>query len=791
MSGTGLSFGNLPWWPLVLGLLATAIALTVFSFRRTPSLQRSPLALGLKVAGFGLLTLALLEPSWSRARPRPGANFFLLLADDSQSLRLSDRGQASSRGEAQRKLLAGDPSPSWLAPLAGSFQLRRYRFESRLERVSDFEGLRFDGRASHLGSALRTLADRYKGAPVAGVLLFSDGNATDLGAALTPAQARGLPPIYPVVSGGGSAGADVALGEVHASQTLFEDAPVTIDTRVEAAGQKGNTLTVELRDATDKVVSTQRVTPASDEQNLPVRFQVRPATSGLVPYRVVVSGGRQEATALNNSRLLLVERPRGASRILYMGGRPSWEYKYLRRALENDRQVELTALVRMAPREPRFAFLTRRGETNNPLFRGFGANDDDAERFDEPVLVRLGTRDEKELRAGFPRTAEELFSFHALILDDVEAAFFTADQKALIERFVVERGGGLLMLGGPGSFRNGGYLRTPIADLLPLHLERLGGDPTAESGGAGRTAPPPVRWQLTREGWLEAWTRLRDNEAAERARLEAMPAFKVLTRTGALKPAATVLATAGAGKASYPVLVAQRAGEGRTAALTVGDLWRWGLRRNTGEPDDLGKFWRQTLRFLVSDVPAPVTVALEARSGEANAYTVRVRARRRDFKPADNAELSIEAQGPDGTRTPLTAEPAASEPGLFEAIYRPGTGAAAMGLHRVTVRAQQGEGQGSGEKLGEAEAGLPLDLLADEHRAIRPNLPLLESLAQATSGAVVRADDLPAFIRSLGDRPAPVSDLDTRPLWHSWIVLLVALACFAGEWGLRRVRGLP
>ena len=43
-----------------------------------------------------------------------------------------------------------------------------------------------------------------------------------------------------------------------------------------------------------------------------------------------------------------------------------------------------------------------------------------------------------------------------LILDDVEAAFFTTDQHALMQRFVSDRGGGLLMLGIMGLFANSG-----------------------------------------------------------------------------------------------------------------------------------------------------------------------------------------------------------------------------------------------------------------------------------------------------------------------------------------------
>ena len=35
-----------------------------------------------------------------------------------------------------------------------------------------------------------------------------------------------------------------------------------------------------------------------------------------------------------------------------------------------------------------------------------------------------------------------------LVVDDLEAGFFTHDQLSLIQRFVSERGGGLLLLGG-------------------------------------------------------------------------------------------------------------------------------------------------------------------------------------------------------------------------------------------------------------------------------------------------------------------------------------------------------
>ena len=53
---------------------------------------------------------------------------------------------------------------------------------------------------------------------------------------------------------------------------------------------------------------------------------------------------------------------------------------------------------------------------------------------------------------GLPQS-EELFSYHAVIVDDLEANFFKTSQQALLEEFVSLRGGGFLMLGGLESFR--------------------------------------------------------------------------------------------------------------------------------------------------------------------------------------------------------------------------------------------------------------------------------------------------------------------------------------------------
>src|SRR5262249_15787045 len=148
----------------------------------------------------------------------------------------------------------------------------------------------------------------------------------------------------------------------------------------------------------------------------------------------------------------------------------------------------LVALIRVTRREPKFNFLGRAGETSNPLFRGFGDQSrEEAGSYDQPVLTRLypndevKTRCEPALSGGFPKSAEALYAYHAVILDDVESEFFTPDQSALLQRFVSERGGGFIMLGGMESFQQGKYLRTPVGDMLPVYLDR-----TEQAGVSGQ-----------------------------------------------------------------------------------------------------------------------------------------------------------------------------------------------------------------------------------------------------------------------------------------------------------------
>ena len=783
-----LTFSGGHWlWPVV-GFLALAGLAVFWSYRAAAGLGRWRWAcLALKILGLAALAACLLEPLWTTERARTGANLFAVVADNSQGLQIKDRGDVATRGEGLRALL--DPrEKDWQATLESSFELRRYFFDTRLQSTSDFHELVFDGRATALAGSLRTLKERFQGRPLAGVLLLTDGNATDLSGVALP-ELSGMPPIYPVVIGRSEPARDLAVQQVNVSQTAFEDAPVSIQAEVAAVGFRGEDVVATLTDQAGKVVQEQTLAAKKDGDTLAFRFQFKPEQKGLSFYEVKVAAklgsmaAPAEATTLNNRRVITIDRGAGPYRILYVAGRPNWEFKYLNRAVETDDQVQLVGLIRVAKREPKFDFRGRAGETSNPLFRGFGNQAaEEVQRYDQPVLVRLNTKDDVELRAGFPRTAEELFGYHALILDDVESEYFAPEQAQLVQKFVGERGGGFLMLGGMESFQEGNYARTPIGDLLPVYLEK----PTEQ------TAQAPVKLELSREGWLQPWARLRDNEADEKVRLTEMPGFQVLNRVRGIKPGASVIATVRDEQGGeLPALAVQRFGRGRSSALMVGDVWRWGMK-DAAARTDMDKAWRQLMRWLVADVPRRVELAIEPLAGDANgAVQLQVRARDAGYKALDEASVTIEVEtitfgadaGAAAAPIRLQAEAAGTEPGFFQATFVP----RATGGYRARAIVTNV----AGAEVGRAEAGWSTDLAAEEFRSLTPNLALLEELAKKTGGEVIAAGDLEKFARSLPARKAPVMETRLEPLWHTPVMFLLALAFFLGEWAVRRWKGLP
>ncbi len=780
------------WTWASIGIFAAAIILLIYSYLRSPLRGfRRLLAVVLKALGLTLLTLILAEPVIIDKIPKLQSNDLAILVDNSASLSIPLSSWPEPPSIALRAALQGESPeqpPHWLAECADTFRIQPFLVDRTLRSVPDFRSLDFDQSGSALGTALNQLVSRYRGRPLAAAVLLTDGNATDpsrLEAFLTAQNA--LPkenrlPVFPVVVGElDSAARDLSLLRAEAITTQFEDAEVSINAEVEMLGDFPLPVEIYVINEKNEEIGKKALTLPTGMQRrrATVRLQVAGVPPGVsfltVGIRQITENPLPQLTELNDRRRIAVNRGRGPYRILYVSGRPNWEYKFLHRAITGDAELDLVALIRIALREPKFEWRGRPDAGSNPLFRGFNQNiPEETQRYDEPVLIRLNTATPEELRDGFPKTAEDLFTrYRAIVIDDLEAEFFSAEQQELIERFVSMRGGTLIMLGGKESFQGGGWDNTPVGRVLPVYLDRL------EAGSAALDAS----FQLSREGWLEDWLRLRVDRTEDEARLKKMPSFWAIHRIPAVKPGATVLATVKDDQGrELPALITQRYGEGRSAALAIADLWRWGMK-DAEQQAELAKAWRQFLRWSVVDVPSRLEVQQNV-TDESGISSAKIAAQVRDlkFEPQDDAVVKLKIQHHDGTVKEISADPSLEEAGQFMAEHL----SEDIEGYRIEVKAIDAEGK----EIDSAEVAHAWNHEAAEYAHLGPNSELLEKIAETTGGHMLRLDSLGQLPALLSQVDFPVSETREHPLWHSPWWFLLALGCFLGEWALRRRSGI-
>jgi hypothetical protein len=263
-----------------------------------------------------------------------------------------------------------------------------------------------------------------------------------------------------------------------------------------------------------------------------------------------------------------------------------------------------------------------------------------------------------------------------------------------------------------------------------------------------------------------------------------MPAFLSVNRVESVKPGARVMATLGSARDEpLPAIVAQRYGAGRSLAVMVGDLWRWSLQGEEGAADDLAKMWRQSVRWLVSDIPQRLDVRAARRDdGPLAAVDLAIRVRDLEYQPQDNADLRVTIRQPDG-KSVTVDHPSTEETVLFTTSF--------VSRQQGGYRAEVTLSDARGEPPQTATVGWTSNPAADEFRNIGIDRERMQRLAEETGGELVALEELEAFAESLPSRRAPITETWTSPLWHRGWAFLLVLACLIAEWGLRRTRGLP
>jgi uncharacterized membrane protein len=89
----------------------------------------------------------------------------------------------------------------------------------------------------------------------------------------------------------------------------------------------------------------------------------------------------------------------------------------------------------------------------------------------EQALQNTGMDVRYTTTAEFPDNLSMLMGTDAVVLVDTGCGNFTYQQQEMLCRYVADLGGGLIMVGGPQSFGAGGWIGSPVAEILPVDLD--------------------------------------------------------------------------------------------------------------------------------------------------------------------------------------------------------------------------------------------------------------------------------------------------------------------------------
>ncbi|MDE0596789.1 MAG: hypothetical protein OSB65_16240 [Roseibacillus sp.] len=607
--------------------------------------------------------------------------------------------------------------------------------------VESLAALRADESGTSIAGALETVAKTERGAPLSGIVLFSDGldtSSSRVEAVVRDLGTRGIP-VYTVPVGIADPD-DVSIRNIIVQDVAFTGDKVPVRVQLQSKGyeKRSADLTVSLN---GRGIARQSVSLAGGLQFEEIFFNVDVAERGAARIEVAITPFSDEATAANNRVERSVRIVNEKINVLCIEGSARWEFRYLRAMLKRDPRINATFIATRA----------------------------------QPELAQQSS----EYIAEFPEDREEAFSYDLVILGDVNSSFFSVEAFQRLEELVKDRGGSLLMLCG-SRFAPASYAGTPVERMLPV-----GFDPDA----AWEEVDESVYPVLTPEGRSSlVMTLENDQEDNDLVWSRVAPLDRVPPLL-APRPGATVLAELSDTQSRadrYPLVAWQRYGTGKCMMMATDRLWL--LRFKTGDKYHW-RVWSQCVQFLTLSrlmgehkrIRLETDRATYPVGGQVMLYAHLLN---EDFEPATQSGFEVEvralyADAAEDAPQRVTLRPDASNPGLYEGYFSPPR----AGGYRVEANATDRSLSNSTEfQVADLRAELANTDMQSDH---------LRRIAELSGGAslgVLQLKELPALLNREPHTTTVRSDL---PLWDNWLIAVVLVVLLGFEWMMRRKFDLP
>ena len=745
--------GIMPGWAVsAVGLLLTALLAhgsTVLLRKRVPVRWVAGLGI-LRLLAIGVFLACLLRPVLLHSGKEDSREHLLILLDTSQSMDAAEPGSTPTRLQAAVDTLS---ESGLLAELSDAFELHWFAVDrdARPVEAQAVAGLRPLGDTTRLAAGLRSAWNYYRQADPGGpaaqaraqVLLVTDGN--DLGRQNVVETARQFgsavhalaPPDVPATE----AVASVTIAGVQANSRVMLGSECRFRSTLRAGSAMQGPVTVVLSEDGRPVLSRE-VSFGAGERERHVDLAYRPTSPGVRQYSLAVSPAGNSADAPQDDGYdLTVDVVGRSSRVLILEDAWRWDFKYLRRVLEDD---------------PSFSFASF-------LSRGTGIY----MQFAEPDLnVSLG---------GFPQSRAELEWFDIFVLGDVQPAHWPPTLAPAIHELVVEQGKSLVIIAGPTVGR---LAQNPLIEpLLPVEI-------TAQSA---TPIPGPVDVRPTAAGAASAffYTPAGADVAGDGPELPPLDQVYPPLRK---RPAATILLEAPGHSNRYGKLIVMAehtVGRGRVLYIGTDTLWKW---QTMAPPDEAGNsahrtFWQQVLRALAPTRTTDPAVGLwlqTDRTEYAAGDVIRLQALLEDPRRGSAVRVEARVSVPGGRELPVALLPDPVRAGRFAAEFE----VAAPGQYAIVATASA-----EGRVIAETSVSVDIDPPAGEMDRRQNDLALLEAITSASGGRIVEPGDSTTWPRAGVAAPPAVRPVVTTDLWSDLYLLIALVAILTVDWLLRLLHG--
>ena len=349
--GTFVLLSGWPMWMLGVAIALAVGALGFLVWRRAQGSEsigafRAASVWILQSLMAALLLFLLWHPALSVATLKPQQNIVAVLLDNSASMAVADEG-GSSRKDREISVL----NSALMKDLQEKFQVRLYRMSDHLERIEHPDQLATQVTATapvtHIGDSLKQVVDDAASLPIGAMIVMSDGADNSGGIDLDTISEirRQRIPVHTIGFGKEKMSKDLEITDVQVAPRALPDSRLAATVHFHQNGYAGQRIKINIKES-GKILASQDVTLKGDgiEQVEQVLFSAGKAGVKTVETEVDPLAG--EENPRNNMVMRLIKVDQRKPRILYLEGEPRNEFKFLRRAVEDDPSIELDTILR-------------------------------------------------------------------------------------------------------------------------------------------------------------------------------------------------------------------------------------------------------------------------------------------------------------------------------------------------------------------------------------------------------------------------------------------------------------